>query len=391
MAAWTSDALRDSADARLGYVQSSPRKARCTSTTMSCGLSTHLVYSRIANGASRRYYNYVALVLARVLVRRRILQDFRFHKLVVSAAFGQIAFRSHERGLLVLLAGLVPRWRDAVLLVKPDTILRWHRQGFRLLWRLKSRQSGKPRPRLSPDVIELMGRMAESNATWGAERIRGELLKLGIRVAKRTIQKSMRAVRPPAPPRGQRWHTFVRNYTVWAADFLQTYDIWFRPIFAFFIIDINTKRVISVGVTRSPSETWTAQQLRNVTPFGLGPQFIIRDRDDKYGSELDRVAKGAGIRVIRTAAEAPLMNSVCERFLGSVRREALDHVIILGERHRQRLLEEYAFRYHNCSRPHQGLAQRIPVSKPRRTCREASKVVAIPVLGGLHHDYRAAA
>ena len=149
--------------------------------------------------------------------------------------------------------------------------------------------------------------------------------------------------------------------------------------------------MIHVGVTRGPSEKWTAQQLRNATPLGQGPQFIIRDRDDKFGADFDRAAKGAGIRVIRTAVKAPLMNSVCERYLGSVRREALDHVIILGERHMRRVLGEYAFRYHNASRPHQGLAQRIPVSTLRQSCSDASKVVAIPVLGGLHHDYRVAA
>ena len=181
------------------------------------------------------------------------------------------AFRPHERGLLVLLAGLVPRWRDAVLLVNPDTIPRWHRQGLRLFWRLKSRRHDKPRSRLSPDLIELIRRMAESNPTWGAERIRGELLELGIRVAKRTIQRYMRTVRPPAPPRGQRWHTLLRNHTDWACDFLQNYDSWFRSLFAFFIIDINTKKVVHVGVTRGPSERWTAQQLRNATPFGRGP------------------------------------------------------------------------------------------------------------------------
>ena len=201
----------------------------------------------------------------------------------------------------------------------------------------------------------------------------------------------MRAVRPPAPPRGQPWHTFLRNHTVGAADFLQTYDIWFRPIFAFFIIDINTKKVVHVGVTRGPTEKWTAQQLRNATPFGRGPQFIIRDGDDKYGAEFDRVAKGAGTKVIRTAVKTPLVNSIMERYVGSVRREALDHVIILSERHMKSVLEEYSFRYFNTMRPHQGLAQHIPYSTAQQTCSDASKVVAFPVLGGIHHDYRAAA
>jgi putative transposase len=143
--------------------------------------------------------------------------------------------------------------------------------------------------------------------------------------------------------------------------------------------------VIHVGVTRGPSEKWVTQQLRNATPFGQGPQFIIRDRDDKYGAEFDRVAKGAGIRVIRTAVEAPLMNATMERYVGSVRREALDHVIILGERHLKSLLSEYA-RYLNTMRPHQGLGQRILISTLPQTCSDAGEIVAMPVLGGLHHD-----
>ena len=333
-----------------------------------------------------------ALDLARS--RRELLAEntlLREQLIVASRKVKRPAFRPHERGLVVLLSRLTRRWRDALLLVKPDTILRWHRQGYRLLWRWKSRKPSKPRPRLSADVIKLIRCMAGSNATWGAERIRGELLKLGIRVAKRTIQRYMRAVRPPAPPRGQKWHSFLRNHTVWACDFLQTYDVWFRPIFAFFIIDINAKKVVHVGVTRGPSERWTAQQLRNATPFGQGPQFIIRDRDDKFGADFDRIAKGAGIKVIRTAVKAPLMNSIMERFVGSARRECLDHVIILGEQHMKSVLDEYCVRYFNTARPHQSLGQRIPVPASRKTCSDPSKVIALPVLGGLHHDYRAAA
>lgn len=165
---------------------------------------------------------------------------------------------------------------------------------------------------------------SEAAGTWGAERIRGELLKLGLRVAKRTIQSHIRAVRPPGD--GQRWRTFLKSHTVWACDFIQTYDIWFRPLFAFFVVDVNTKQVIHVAVTREPNERWTAHQLRQLTPFGTAPHFIIRDRDAKFGSEFDRVAKSSGIRVLKTAFRSPLMNATCERFLGSVRRECLDHL-----------------------------------------------------------------
>ena len=297
-------------------------------------------------------------------------------------------FRPWERGLMVALTSILPKWRDAVLLVKPETVIRWHREGFRLLWKYRSKAATPRESRLAPNTIELIRRMAIDNRTWGAERIRGELLKLGIRVAKRTIQRHIRAVRPPGD--GQRWRTFLWNHTVWACDFLQVYDVSFRPVFGFFVIDVNTKRVVHVAVTREPSERWTAQQLRNATPFAAGPRFVIRDRDAKFGADFDRVAKGAAIRLLKTAVQAPLMNATCERFLGSVRRECLDHVIILGEDHLRSVLSEYV-EYFNASRPHQGIAQRVPVPNPAKSSALSGNVVASPVLGGLHHAYQWAA
>jgi putative transposase len=151
---------------------------------------------------------------------------------------------------------------------------------------------------------------------------------------------------------------------------------------------VNTRRVVRVAVTRAPTQQWAAQQLRNATPFGQGPQVLIRDRDDKFGADFDRVAKGAGTRVLRTAVQAPLMNSVCERFLGSVRRECLDHRLILSEPQLKQVLDEYALSYFNTSRPHQGIGQRLPLPGDRGQAQVAGTVTAIPVLSGLHHDYR---
>jgi putative transposase len=300
-------------------------------------------------------------------------------------------FTAHERGLLVILARLVPRWRDALLVVKPDTILRWHREGFRLFWRARSRPPEASAPRVSPETVDLIRRLADDNRLWGAERIRGELLKLGIRVAKRTIQKHMRRLRGPRPW-GQSWSTFlaIHLHQTWACDFLQLYDIWFQPIFAFFIIELGSRKVVHLAVTRHPSTTWVARQLRNATPFGDGPRFIIRDNDDKFGPDFDRAAKGAGVRVLRIAPKAPLMNSFCERFLGSVRRECLDHIVVLGERHLERVLREYCCSYFNRARPHQGIGQLVPFGSANSTSGDG-EVVDVPVLGGLHHDYRRAA
>jgi transposase InsO family protein len=232
--------------------------------------------------------------------------------------------------------------------------------------------------------------MALDNLLWGAERIRGELLKLGIRVSKRTIQKYMRLARGPRPW-GQSWATFLKNHAsqIWACDVLQTYDLFFRPIFAFFIVELGSREVVHVAVTRAPTSRWTAQQLRKATPFGIGPRFIIRDNDDKYWPEFDRAAKTSGIRVLPTPVRAPLANFVCERFVGSVRRDCLDHLFILGERHLLGALRAYVSHF-NAGRPHQGLGQRVPcphATVQHRQAPSTATIVARAVLGWLHHEY----
>jgi len=238
-------------------------------------------------------------------------------------------------------------------------------------------------------------RMARENRLWGAERIRGELRKLGIAVCKRTIQRYVRRVRPTRPS-GQTWATFLRTHArgIWACDFLQVTDLFFRPLFAFFVVELASRRVVHVGVTRFPTDAWVAQRLREATPEGTAPRFLIHDRDGKYGAAFGRVAAASGIAVLRTPLRAPRANAVCARFLGSVRRECVDHVLLLGERHLRRVLAEYVT-YFNGARPHQGIGQGVPTapapSGPQRRTHVKEGVLALPVLGGLHHEYRRAA
>jgi transposase InsO family protein len=280
------------------------------------------------------------------------------------------------------------------VIVQPATLLRWHRAGFRLLWRWRSTPRSR-RARIAPDTVTLINRMAQENRLWGAERIRGELLKLGVSVGKRTIQRHIRGARPRRPA-GQTWATFLRAHgrEVWACDFLQLTDLLFRPVFAFFIVELGSRRVVQVGVTRAPTDAWVAQQLREATPEGTRPRFLVHDHDAKYGSAVARVAAASAIEVIRTPIRAPRANAVCERFLGSVRRECVDHVLILGEWHLGRILAEYV-RHFNGARPHQGIGQRTPRSADTitssRRLRVTGRVIAVPVLGGLHHEYRSAA
>ena len=231
--------------------------------------------------------------------------------------------------------------------------------------------------------------MAQANRLWGAERIRGELLKLGMRVSKRTIQKYMRQGR--SRPSSQTWSTFLHNHAseIWACDFLPVTDLLFRSLFAFFIIELKTRKVIHVGVTRHPTDAWVAQQLREATPYGQAPRFLIRDNDSKFGPLFARVACSSGIKILKTPYHAPKANAYCERFLGSVRHERLDHLLILHEHQLWRMLNAYAT-YFNQARPHQGIQQQIPDPPATALPVDArdGPILAVPVLGGLHHDYR---
>jgi transposase InsO family protein len=294
-----------------------------------------------------------------------------------------------DRSLLGLLARRVHAWKDTVLIVQPNTLLRWHRQGFRFFWRRKSR-AGARAPKVPVETIAVIKEMAVTNRLWGVKRIQGELLKLDITVSKRTIQRSMRQARPPRPE-GQTWATFLRTHAqeIWACDFLHVHDVFFRPLFAFFITELGSRRIVHVGVTRTPTDTWVAQQLREATPFGAVPKFLIRDNDAKYGVHFDAVATGSRIAVLRTPIRAPRANAICERFLGSVRRECRDHLLIVREAHLHRVLIEYVG-FFNRARPHQGINQRVPATAHAsiRSGSAKGRIVAVPVLGGLHHEYR---
>jgi putative transposase len=301
-----------------------------------------------------------------------------------------------DRQILVLLSSRIDAWRDALLVVKPDTLIGWHRQGFKLYWRRRSR-SRQGRPPIAAETIALIAEMAVNNRTWRAKRIQGELLKLGIKVSKETVKKYMKRARKGLPSRdhGQSWATFITNHAgeTWACDFVQTFDIFFRTIFVYFIVELGSRRIVHYGVTRSPSDFWVAQRVRAATPYDEGPRFLIRDNDSKYGQCFTQVATGRGIEVIRTPVRAPKANAICERFIGSVRRECLDHMEILNERHLYRLIDEYVS-YFNHARPHQGLEQHIPEPIEEGVNRirgSDQKIVSYPVLGGLHHDYRRAA
>jgi putative transposase len=298
-----------------------------------------------------------------------------------------------EQLSLVVLAHWVPNWKQVLQIIQPDTLLRWHREGFRLFWKLKSRQPMQTQPqRLAPDTIALIQRLARENRLWGAERIRGELLKLNIKVAKRTIRKYMLAVRSK-PLSGQSWSAFLQTHgkDIWACDFVPVVTLFFKTLHAFVIVHHESRRVVHVAVTNHPTDEWITQQVRDATPFEEKPKFLICDNDKRYGSLFERVVQASGIEVIHTPYKAPRANAICERFIGSLRRECLDHLLVLDKRQLTRVLKEYVS-YFNPARPHQGIAQRIPAPRvPPPGTPKTSRVIAVTVLNGLYHDYRWAA
>lgn len=305
--------------------------------------------------------------------------------------------RPGERLWLVSLSRLVPDWRRLLRVVEPDTLLRWHRAGFRAFWAWRSRRH----PVAARDVRRaalrpLVRRLALENPLWGSRRIQGELRKLGFAISRRTVQRLLRSLGPRArAPRGQPWVTFLRNHLhqAWAVDLFSVTTLDFRQLYVFLLLKLDTREVLRWAVTDHPTQEWTSYQLREATAWCRGPRFLLRDRDDKLGAKFDAVAAACGTRVLRTPPRAPQANAFVERLVGSVRREALDHLIVFGRASLERILEEY-FSHYNSARPHQGLGQQIPaeLGRPRSLAPPtlASRVVGRPVLHGLHHDYRIA-
>src|SRR5882672_7841280 len=285
----------------------------------------------------------VILLLFRALFRGRpqlALENLALRQqlAVLHRKSPRLRLRPADRSFWVSLAVVWDQWRSALIVVRPETVLRWHRQGFRYFWRWKSRG----RPYVSPELIRLIRRMSLENQLWGAPRIRSELLLLGYDVAEATVAKYMsrRGRRTPS----QTWRTFLRNHlrTTAACDFFVVPTATFHLLFCFFILSHDRRRILHFNVTAHPTAAWAAQQIREAF---LGDdtehRFLLRDRDGAYGDEFRRVVRAIGIREILTAPQSPWQNPYAERLIGSIRRECLDHLIILNEQHLRRILQEY--------------------------------------------------
>jgi transposase InsO family protein len=296
-----------------------------------------------------------------------------------------------DRLFWVLVRQLWSQWKEALLLVQPETVVRWHRAGFKLYWAMlcgfRKRVGGGRR--ISKQIRDLIFQMVAENPSWGAPRIHGELLMLGFEVSETTISRWMRRA-PRKPERAKHWLAFLHNHreAIAAMDFFTVPTLTFHVLYCFFVISHDRRRILHFNVTRHPTSTWIVQQLREAFPYDAVPRFLVFDHDAKYGREVPAAIRSMKIGCVRTSIQSPWQNGVAERWVGSCRRELLDHVVALNERHLKRLLSDYRSYYHE-DRTHLGLEKQTPAGRAHSlgncqvTCQQR--------LGGLHHRYDRAA
>jgi len=275
-------------------------------------------------------------------------------------------------------------WRSYLVIVKPETVVAWHRTGFRLFWRWKSR-SGKPgRPGVPQEVRDLIRMMSRNNPRWGAPRIHGELLKLGIEITEPTVAKYM--VRSRKPP-SQSWRTFLNNHvkSMVSVDFFVVPTVRFQILYVFLVLAHDRRRIVHIGVTAHPTAEWTAQQLREAFPWDRAPHYLLRDRDRIFGHEFTAQVKAMGIKQVLSAPRSPWQRAYVERLIGSIRRECLDHVIVINERSLEQTLKSFSSYYHSW-RTHLSLGKDAPQGRQIQTLDEGT-VIEIQEVGGLHHHY----
>jgi putative transposase len=281
-------------------------------------------------------------------------------------------------------------WKRSLILVSPETVVRWHRAGFRMYWTWLSRHRiCLGRKRISKELRELIFKMVAENPIWGAPRIHGELHMLGFNISERTVSRWVRRT-PRNPETIDRWKTFLKNHreAIAAMDFFTVHTASFKLLYGFFILSHDRRRILHFNVTRHPTSAWVIQQLREAFPFELSHKYLIFDRDTKFGPEVIAAVKTLGFTSTRTSYRSPWQNGVAERWVQSCRRDLLDHVIVFNERHLKRLLSEYVHYYHE-DRTHLGLSKETPGGRIRSTHRGC--VIAQARLGGLHHRYDRAA
>ena len=296
----------------------------------------------------------------------------------------RLQLHNSDRLFWVGLSQIWSEWRSALVIVKPDTVIVWHRKAFQLFWTWKVRRGKPGRPAVSPELRALIRRMSRENPGWGAPRMHGELLKLGIDIGETSVSKYL--IRSRKPP-SQTWRAFLQNHlqSLVSVDFFPVPTIRFQVLYVFLVLAHERRRIVHFAVTAHPTAEWTAHQLREAFPWETAPRYLLCDRDRIFGHEFVNQVKAMGIRQVLSAPRSPWQRGHIERLIGSIRRECLDHLIVFNERTLNRHLSAYAAYYHR-TRTHLALHKDCPEPRPVQTV-ELGPIVSIPEVGGLHHRY----
>ena len=354
----TENLIRGGADPAMGYL----RVGMLDLLKLLGGFLAGLFRSQAAREAEMAFLRQQLLVLKR-------------------SAPARLRLRTTDRLIFVWLYRLFPSLLGAAVIFKPETLVRWHRSGFRLYWRWKSRRR-VGRPAVPADIRDLIRMMNRDNPLWGAPRIHGELLKLGIDIAQSTVAKYMvQRRRPPSPG----WRAFLRNHAahIAAVDLFVVPTIGFKLLYGLVILRLERRRLVWTNVTANPTAEWIARQITEAFPWDEAPRYLIRDRDTSYGMAVTRRLRVMGIRDRPITPRSPWQNGHVERLIGSIRRECLDHVVVLGERHLRQLLADY-LTYYNGVRTHLALDKDSPFHRPAQT---TGRIASVCRLGCLHHQY----
>ena len=314
-------------------------------------------------------------LILEITVLRHQLNIYKRHK--------KPKLKNRDRMIFIALSRIWNDWKSMIVIVKPETVLRWHRKGFKMYWRWKSRTG---RPTINWELIKLIRQFHKENPLWSPQRIQGELAKLGYDVSEKTVARYIRKNNPDNSKR-QSWMTFLRNHAKYIVgiDSLVVRNIYFKAIYVFVAISHDRRKILHFSVTSKPHSQWAIQQLRETFGFNQTTKYVIRDNDPIYNDDFKAHIPKFGLKDKPTAPRSPWQNPIAERVIGTLRRECLDHVIIINEQHLRDILNEYINNYYNVSRTHLSIAKDSPIHRPIQS---HGQIVSCPILGGLHHTYR---